>query len=401
MTDTYVIVGAGHAARRAAETLRALAPDLHIVMIGDESELPYDRPVLSKDALLGIEGEQRAFIRNNAWYADQRIELRLGQRAVSIDRTGQRVVLENGDAVHYAKCLIATGSRVRRFCGPVDPLAPVHYVRTVGDSRALRGALFPGARVAVLGGGFIGLEVAASAVVRGCAVTLIEPATSLLKRSMPARIGEFIADLHRGKGVDLRLGETPLAIRNGAVETDKGKVKADVFVVGIGVVPNVELAVSAGLEVQNGIVVSEQCRTCDPAIFAAGEVTSHFNPLLGRHVRVESWQVAENQPAVAAANMLGASNAYSETPWLWSDQYDCNVQTLGIFMPDQRLVTRGDPGAGSFCVMGLGADQKLEAVAAVNQGREIAICRRLIAARKILDADVLANEEVALKSLLK
>lgn len=401
MSDPYVIVGAGHAARRAAETLRALAPDVRVLMIGEELDLPYDRPVLSKEALLGIEGEQRAFIRDAAWYAQQRIELRLGQRVDSIDRSRQCVVLDDGEIVAYAKCLIATGSSVRRFSGPVDSGANVHYVRTIGDARALREALVSGARVVVLGGGFIGLEVAASAVARGCSVTLVEPASGLLKRSMPTVIGEFMAELHRRKGVDLRFAETPLAIGHGSVETDKGELAADVVVIGIGVVPNVELAVSAGLDVENGIVVDEQCRTRDPSIFAAGEVTSHFNPLLGRSIRVESWQVAENQPVVAAANMLGGSESYSETPWLWSDQYGSNIQTLGIFTPDQRVIVRRNASTESLCVLGVGVDGRLEAVAAVNQGREIAVCRRLIAAGKVLDPNALADPEVALKSLLR
>ena len=403
--EAYVIVGAGHAARRAAETLRSKSPEIRILMIGEEAELPYDRPVLSKDALLGIEGEQRAFTRDANWYAQQRIEMRLGVRVSAIDREQRCVVLSDGARVGYERLLIATGSRVRRIGGPVEEGVALHYVRTIADARALREALAPGVRVAVLGGGFIGLEVAASAVSRGCAVTVIEPASRLLQRSMPAEVGAFMLGLHRRHGVDMQLDTTPLAIDKappGAmVKTNRGDVPADVVVIGIGVVPNVELAVSAGLLVDNGIVVDEHCRTADPLIFASGEVTSHFNSLLGRHVRVESWQVAENQPAVAAANMLGGEERYAEMPWLWSDQYDCNVQTLGVFAVHQSVFRRDDPQGDAFCMLALGADDRLEAAVTVNCGREMAVCRRLMAAGKIVDHARLTDPDTPLKALLK
>ncbi|MGQ7932350.1 anthranilate 1,2-dioxygenase system ferredoxin--NAD(+) reductase [Paraburkholderia sp. D1E] len=402
--EPFMIVGAGHSARRAAETLRERDPHANIVMIGAEPELPYDRPVLSKDALISEAGEQRAFVRDRAWYDAKRIELRLGVSVDSIDRDRQRVRLEDGQTLPYERLLIATGSRVRRFAGGVDDGVKLHYVRTVADARALRAALEPGKRVVVLGGGFIGLEIAASAITRGCKTMLIEPATRLLQRSMPHEIGEFILSMHRARGVDVYLQTTPLRARGTSayaiVETDYGEVEADAIVIGIGVTPNVELAQAAGLEVEGGIIVDEQCRTADPNIFAAGEVTMHFNPLLGRHIRVESWQVAENQPAVAAANMLGAFERYAETPWLWSDQYDCNLQTLGVFDDTHMSITRGDPSSGSFCLLKLDETGRLTAVAAVNAGRDVGVCKRLIAARKVLDAAGLADTSVTLRSLL-
>ncbi|KVE36929.1 anthranilate 1,2-dioxygenase system ferredoxin--NAD(+) reductase [Burkholderia sp. BDU5] len=404
--DPYLIAGGGHAARRAAETLRERDPAARIVMIGAEPELPYDRPVLSKDALVGgDEGERRAFVRDAAWYRERDIALRLGVRVDAIERTEQRVCLSDGTRVGYARLLIATGSRVRRFAGPVDADVPVHYVRTVADARALRAALAPGKRVAVLGGGFIGLEVAASAVRLGCRATLVDPAPRLLQRGMPEIIGTFALALHTRRGVDVRLAALPGRIRRGAdgavvVETSAGDVEADVVVAGIGVVPNVELAQAAGLDVDNGVCVDEMCRTADPAIFAAGEVTRHFNPLVGRRVRIESWQVAENQPAVAAANMLGGSETYAEWPWLWSDQYDCNLQTLGLFGGEQTLVVRGSPDDGAFCMFALNARGGLEAAAAVNAGREIAACRRLMTANVALDPVRLADPSVALRSML-
>ncbi|AOR71983.1 pyridine nucleotide-disulfide oxidoreductase [Burkholderia stabilis] len=403
--DPFVIVGAGHAARRTAEALRERDADARIVMIGAERELPYDRPALSKDALLTDGGEQRAFVRDAVWYDAQRIELRLGTRVDAIERNAQRVRLDDGAALPYARLVLATGSRVRTFGGAIDEGIEPHYVRTVADARALRAQLVPGRRVAVLGGGFIGLEVAAAARQLGCDVTVIDPAPRLLQRALPEVVGAYARELHDARGVVFQMATLPRAIRRGPaggaiVETDRGDVQADIVVVGIGVVPNVELAQAAGLDVDNGIRVDAGCRTADPAIFAAGEVTMHFNPLLGRHVRIESWQVAENQPAVAAANMLGADDAYAELPWLWSDQYDCNLQMLGLFGSERTIVVRGDPASGPFTVFGLGDDGRIVAVAAANLGRDIGASRRLIAAGAVPDPVKLADPAVNLKAFL-
>ncbi|WP_244818385.1 anthranilate 1,2-dioxygenase system ferredoxin--NAD(+) reductase [Caballeronia sp. Lep1P3] len=396
----FVIVGAGHAARRAAETLRERDGSAHIVMIGDETALPYDRPELSKAALMSDEGERRIFIRDAAWYDGARIDLRLGLRVEAIDREAKTVRVSDGTRIEYERLLIATGSRVRPFSGPVDDGVKLHYVRTVEDARGLRAALGKRRRVAVLGGGFIGLEVAASAARAGCETVLIEPAERLLKRSMPQEVADYMHALHRSHGVEMRLSTMPLGVRHGTVATSGGDIPADVVVVGIGVVPNVELARDAGLAVDNGIVVDERCRTSDPFVYAAGEVTMHFNPLLGRSLRVESWQVAENQPVVAATNMLGGDAIYAETPWLWSDQYDSNVQTLGIFADSEEKVVRGSPHEGSFCVLALNHAGLIEAVAVVNAGREIGVCKRLIAAGKALDPMALRDTSKSLRSFL-
>ncbi|KML48714.1 pyridine nucleotide-disulfide oxidoreductase [Burkholderia cepacia] len=403
--DPFVIVGAGHAARRTAEALRERDAAARIVMIGAERELPYDRPALSKDALLSDGGEQRAFIRDAAWYDAQRIELRLGTRVDTIERDAQRVSLDDGTTLPYARLVLATGSRVRTFGGAIDEGVEPHYVRTVDDARALRAQLVPGRGVAVLGGGFIGLEVAAAARQLGCDVTVIDPAPRLLQRALPEVVGAYARQLHDARGVIFQMATLPRAIRRapagGAiVETDRGDVQADLVVVGIGVVPNVELAQAAGLDIDNGIRVDAGCRTADSAIFATGEVTMHFNPLLGRHVRIESWQVAENQPAVAAANLLGADETYGELPWLWSDQYDCNLQMLGLFGSERTIVVRGDPASGPFTVFGLGDDGKIVAVAAANLGRDIGASRRLIAAGAVPDPLKLADPAVNLKTFL-
>jgi anthranilate 1,2-dioxygenase ferredoxin reductase subunit len=406
-----VIVGAGHAARRAAEALRARDAEVQITLVGDEDALPYDRPVLSKEALTHDDGIDRAYVRDARWYEEQRITLMLGTRVASIDRVQRTVSTDGGGVLPYDALLLATGSRIRPYSGPIDAGVKVHYVRTVADARALRDVLLPGTRVAILGGGFVGLEVAASARKLGCNVSVFEAASRLLQRSMPAVVGEYLCEMHRAQGVDVRLGVSVTALRRHGetaidVETNHDTVTADVVLVGIGVLANVELAQAAGLAVNNGIVVDAGCRTDDPYIFAAGEVTSHFNPLLQRHLRVESWQVAENQPAVAAANMLGGDETYAEIPWLWSDQYSCNVQTLGMFSPEEHagsaspLAMRGTPDDGAFALFALDDAQRLRAAVTINAGRDMAVCRRLMASGKVLDVAALQNSTVAMRSLL-
>jgi anthranilate 1,2-dioxygenase ferredoxin reductase subunit len=410
--DAYVIVGAGHAGRRAVESLRKQAPDARIVLIGDEPDHPYDRPVLSKDALMTAEGEKQAFIKTREWYRAQSIDLRLGVRVAAIDRAAQRLVLSDDTTLAYHRLLLATGSRVRRFGGALDTAVPVHYVRTIADTRRLRAELTSGKRVGVIGGGFIGLEVASSARTLGCQVTLIEPAPRLLQRSMPALVSKAIQALHQDRGVDLRLSASASRLHmlaNGtigidldsAAGDDTGTLSVDIVVVGIGVLPNVELAAEAGLTVANGIVVDECCRTIDAAIFAAGEVTQHFNPVLGKSLRIESWQVAENQPAVAVTNMLGGNAVYGEVPWLWSDQYDTNIQTLGIFEADDVIVVRGEASDAAFSVLSIDPEGRLKAAATVNAGRDMAAFRRLMQKGVCVPSKHWADTAVSLRDLLK
>jgi anthranilate 1,2-dioxygenase ferredoxin reductase subunit len=398
--ENFVIVGAGQAGRRAAETLRDHAPDARITLVGEEAHLPYDRPSLSKYALLDEQHERNAFVRDANYYDCQRIDMRLGVCAMSIDRQYKVLRLDDGSQISYDRLLLATGSRVRRLEG-----SAVHYLRTLDDARALRARRVAGAQLVIVSGGFIGLEVAATAISRGCSVTLVEPADRLLKRLMPTVISEFMQVLHTQRGVDLRLGTQVDRVHQYedgrvVVDTSTGQVVADLVVAGIGVVPNAELAKLAGLEVADGIVVDEYCRTSDPDIFAAGEVTQHFIPFVGRHVRVESWQVAEKQPAVAAANMLGGSERYGEIPWLWSDQYDCDVQSLGFYERAYTSVQRGDIAAGSFAVLGLDPQGHLKAAATVNSGCDMAALTRLVKGGP-LDIQQLADSSVSLRSLVK
>lgn len=405
METDYLIVGGGQAARRAAETLRQHAPEARICLIGDEPHLPYDRPALSKAALLDPQAHAGVFVRDAAGYRELRVELCLGRRAVAIDRARKIVGFDDGKQIRYGRLLLATGSRPRRLSALVSGDVNVHYLRTLDDMRKLRGVLRAGAHVVILGGGFIGLELAASAISLRCGVTVIEPADALLKRAMPRLVSEHLRALHAAHGVNIELEAVPFGLDVGrggrvTVHTSRGDREADVVIAGIGAVPNVELAECAGLSVDNGIVVDAHCRTSDPDIFAAGDVTCHFNPLLGRHLRVESWQVAENQPVVAARNMLGGDLVYEELPWLWSDQFDCNLQTLGVFTGQGQLICRGDPVAGAFSVLEIDARSRLVAAATVNCGRDMAVLRKLAISRKSLILQKLADTNTVLRGLL-
>lgn len=404
MHADYLIVGAGQAGRRAAESLRSLAPTAQVCLVGEEAELPYDRPILSKDALFNVEDEAKAFIQEKGFYESQQIELRLGSRVQMVDRAARQVELASGEKITYEKLLLATGSRARPYPGQVGEGVELLYLRTLEQARQLRSRLVAGKRLVILGGGFIGLEVAASARKLGCEVTVLEPASSLLQRVMPKVIGDYLLELHRRAGVNVCLDTLPSKITRGTrgllIESNRGTHEADEVLVGIGALPNVELATDIGLLVENGIVVDEQCRTSDPHIFAAGDVTSHFNPLLGRHVRVESWQVAEYQPQVAAANMVGNEESYAQTPWLWSDQYQCNLQTLGFFSGTGSVLLRGKVEEDAFSVIELDAEGRLLAVATVNQGRDMAAFKRLAASGKSLDEAALADSVMNLRSLL-
>jgi NADPH-dependent 2,4-dienoyl-CoA reductase/sulfur reductase-like enzyme len=398
-----VIVGSGQAGGRAAEALRQGGHTGRITLIGDESHAPYERPALSKEFLSSAAAEKLAWVRPSAWYTEAGVTLLQGRKAIGIDLRRGAVELNEGSRVDYQALILTTGARPRPLAveGADHPL--VIYLRTIEDSRRLQGRLLPGARIVVIGAGFIGMEVAATAVSCGCTVTVLELTDLPMARVIPAQLGAFYADFHRSKGVDLRMATRVRRVtaegERALVHTDSGdEIPADAVVVGIGVVPNVELAQSAGLEIDNGIVVDEFGRTGDSRVYAAGDVSSHYNPLLGHRVRLESWQNAQNQAIAVARNILGAPGPYAEVPWFWSDQYDLNLQISGIPRAGDEIVRRG-AGVGNPGLFFHVRDGKLAAVIGINSARDVRFGKEIIAMGGSPSTADLADPGASLASL--
>ena len=403
--ETFVIVGAGHAGGRAAQALRQHGFAGRIVLVGAEPYLPYERPPLSKELLAGDDGLEKAQLHDRAFYDDNRIELRLGKAVEAIDRGAHTVRLGDGETIAYDRLLLTTGARVRRLPVPGAELDGVHYLRDFDDTLAIRARLKPGSRLAVIGGGFIGLEVAASARARGARVTVLEAADRLMGRAVAPEISRHFEALHRRHGVDVRLGVRVSAIEGTdhverVVLAEGESIPADCVVVGIGIVPNVELAEAAGLAVDNGIVVDAQGRTSDPDIFAAGDAVNQPNAFLGRRVRLESYQNAQDQAMTVARNMAGEAQDYEDSLWVWTDQYDVNLQMTG--MPDEwdRLVYRGDPASGSFALFYL-KNGRVAAVNTVNMGREMRAAQRLMRSGARVEPEQLADPGIKLLKLAR
>ncbi len=358
--QAYVIIGASLAGAKAAETLREDGFDGTIVLLGTEPERPYERPPLSKGYLLGKADKSSLYVHEEHWYGGHQVDLRLGVTALGIDRAARRVSLDNGGEVGYDRLLITTGAYPRVLQVPGGDLDGVHYLRTTAESEALATALVPvpgeETRVVIVGGGWIGLEVAAAAREKGCAVTVLEPEPTPLHRQIGPELGERFADLHRAHGVEFRLGDSARELRGqdgrvtAVLTADGAELPADVVVVAIGAVPNVALAEAAGLEVGNGVLVDAALRTSDPDIFAAGDVASVDHPLLGRRVRVEHWANALHGGPAAARSMLGQPVSYDRVPYFFSDQYDLGMECSGLPEPGHydEVVYRGDPAALEF-----------------------------------------------------
>jgi NADPH-dependent 2,4-dienoyl-CoA reductase/sulfur reductase-like enzyme len=398
-----LIIGSGQAGGRAAEALRLGGHAGPITMIGDESHLPYERPALSKGFLNDASLEQIAWVRPSAWYTQSGITLLRGRKALRIDRVHGAVELDDRSRIAYQTLILTTGTRARPLVLEGSDHPRLSYLRTIEDSQRLQRCLAPGAHIVVIGAGFIGMEVAAAARSRDCAVTVLELADVPMARGIPPLLGSFYADLHRQRGVDLRTSTSVRRItdENGRalVQTDNGDAfLADAVVVGIGVVPNVDLALTAGLEIENGLVVDEYGRTRDSRIYAAGDVTSHFNPLLGRRVRLESWQNAQNQAIAVARNILGAAKPYAEVPWFWSDQFDLNLQIAGIPQAGDEVVQRGILGRGPVVFFHL-RDGKLAAAVGINSARDVRFGKEIIAVGGAASAAELADPSISLASI--
>lgn len=401
MSERIVIIGAGQAGAQAVASLRAEGFTGAITMVGDEPFLAYQRPPLSKAYLQGKLERERLFLKPESFYAESKAELILGVAAARIDRAKKIVVLSDGRELAYDKLLLATGTRVRPILVPNANLKGIYYLRTIADVDVLREAFQPGKRLAIVGGGYIGLEVAAVAVKAGIEVTVFEALDRLMQRAVSPIISTFYEKVHREAGVNIQLnspieqfeGEKTLS----AVTANGKSWPADIALVGIGVVPNSELAHEAGLAVDNGIVVDDCARTQDPDIFAAGDCTWHPGRE-GVYLRLESVQNAIDQAKHAALAMLGKPKPYAEVPWFWSDQYDLKLQIAGLGRPDDRHIVRGDPANRKFAVFHLRGD-KLAAVEAVNAAPEYLVGRKLIAEGKSVDAERLADLSIPMKNV--
>jgi NADPH-dependent 2,4-dienoyl-CoA reductase/sulfur reductase-like enzyme len=410
--ETYVIVGASLAGAKAAQTLREEGFPGAIVLIGAEHDRPYERPPLSKDLLLGKAEPSSVFVHEAGWYADNSVELRLGSRVTSIDREARQVRLEDGSSVGYTRLLLTTGSSPRRLPVPGADLEGVLYLRTLGDSQALRAAFQDGLRVVVAGGGWIGLETAAAARQAGCEVTVVEPEPTPLYRAIGPELGEVFASLHRSHGVTFRLGEGISELRGDGdgsagdsvrqVVTSSGhELPADLVVVGIGAAPNVGLAADAGLDVDNGVLVDESLRTSDPDIFAAGDIANWMNPLLGRRIRVEHWANALNGGPAAARSMLGQEVSYDRVPYFFTDQYDLGMECAGVPEPGHydQVVYRGDRDSLEFIAFWL-SEGSVVAGMNVNVWDVNDDIQQLIRSRAAVDEHRLADPAIPLPDLL-
>lgn len=401
---TFVVVGANLAGGRAVETLREQGFDGRIVLVGAEPDRPYERPPLSKEFLRGEMAEEQLYLRPVEYYAAQQIELWLGIRATRL-RPGEPVVeLSDGRALRYDALLIATGATPRRLGVPGADLLGIHYLRTLRDAERLGAALRQRPRLVVIGAGFIGAEVAASARVLGCDVTLLEMLPVPLGRVLGAEVGRVYAALHRAHGVDLRTGETVAAFRGaGRVEqvlTASGAaLPCDLAVVGIGVVPEVAWLEGSGIDRGDGVLVDEYCGTSRPNVYAAGDVANWPHPLFGERLRVEHYDNAQEQGAAAARSMLGERTPYAPVPFFWSDQYDATLQYVGHASPDDRVVFRGQPGSDSWVAFYV-RDGRLRAALGLNRSRDVFAARRLIAAQISPSAEQLRDEQVDLRRLV-
>jgi 3-phenylpropionate/trans-cinnamate dioxygenase ferredoxin reductase subunit len=397
--EPFVIVGGGLAGAKAAETLRTEGFDGRVVLVAGEEELPYERPPLSKGYLLGTADREEPRVHPLDWYGEQAVELHTGIRATRLDTAGHRLTLDTGEELRYAKLLLATGSSARRMPVPGADLDGVRYLRTFADSdRLLADFRGGGKRVVIIGAGWIGLEVAAAARSHGNDVTVVEPQSSPLYAVLGAEMGNVFARLHREHGVDLFTDTVVREFRGSggrvqSVATDQhAGLAADVVVVGVGAVPNIELAAAAGLEVENGVVTDHALRTSAPDVFAAGDVASSFRPLYGRYVRVEHWANALDGGPAAARSMLGQDVPYDPVPYFFTDQYDLGMEYSGIGAPGDAVITRGRPDDGAFIAFWM-RDGRVTAGMAVNVWdvtepiQDLIRSRRHVPSAALVDAD--------------
>jgi 3-phenylpropionate/trans-cinnamate dioxygenase ferredoxin reductase subunit len=401
-----VIVGGGLAGAKTADALRAQGFDGAVTLIAAEPDLPYERPPLSKGYLAGKASFDEAVVHPEHWYRDHRIDLRRATRAAAIDAGQHRVGLADGTTLDYDKLVLATGAQPRRLAVPGADADGVYYLRTREDADAIRACFGAGQRLVVIGGGWIGLEVAACARGEDTEVTVLEAAELPLFGVLGPELARVFADLHRDHGVDLRPG-----VRVGAITTSRGRatgvrlgdgstIEADAIVVGVGVTPDLALAESAGLDLDNGVLVDGSLRTSDPDIYAVGDIANHDHPVFGHRVRVEHWATALRQPAVAVAALLGRHTSYTELPYFYSDQYDLGMEYVG-YAPNggyDQVVVRGDLAGREFVAFWL-AYGRIKAAMNVNVWGVVESIKPLITAGRGVNSDRLADPGVPYEAL--
>jgi len=401
--QTFVIVGASLAGAKAAETLRTEGFEGRVVLIGEETERPYERPLLSKDYLRGEKPASKLYVHDEGFYADNDIQLLTGTTVASLGCDAHEVTLQDGSRMPYSRLLLSTGAAPRRLSLPGAELPGVRYLRRMGDSDALREAIIAANRVVVIGAGWIGSEVAASARQLGAEVAIVAPDPVPLVRVLGPEVGGVYRDLHAEHGVDLHLSTQVEAIvgtvaAQGVRTSDGLVIEGDLVVVGVGASPRDELARDAGLTVENGIVVDEFLRSSAADVFAAGDVAATWNPMYNRRIRMEHWANALNQGQTAARNMLGQDTAYAKLPYFYSDQYDFGMEYNGFAAEWDQVVLRGDPSTREFLTFWLKDGRVLAGMNANvwDQGDGI---KALIRGGMAVDADRLADPSVPLTDL--
>lgn len=398
-----VIAGAGHAAGQVVASLRQKKFEGRITLVGEETWFPYQRPPLSKKFLAGEIPAERLYFKPPSFYDEPNIDVHLNTRVAAIDRSATSVRTADGNTFSYDYLVIASGARPRKLSLPGVRLGGIHYLRGIDDVTDIRAAMDCHRRIVIIGAGYIGLEVAAVAAGLGLDVTVVEKADRVMSRVVSPELSQFYQDIHTENGVQLRLsteiesfaGETHV---DSVVLGNAEKVPADIVVIGIGIVPNTELAEEAGLDVTNGIVVDDHCRTSDPFIYAVGDCTWHPNSLLGIELRLESVHNALEQAKTAASNICDGDVSYAQVPWFWSDQYDLKLQIAGLSQGYDQTVIRGDMSIRSFACLYL-RDGQLIAVDAVNRPRDFIQSKQLIASHAIIDPILLTDSNVELKDM--
>ncbi len=401
--STIVIIGAGQAGSQAVDTLRREGFAGRLVLIGEEPWLPYQRPPLSKKYLAGELALDRLPFRHQAFYDEHRVELRLGRRAQRLEAAARRVTLDDGESIAYDRLLLCLGAVPRRLDCPGAELAGVHYLRSIADVERIRPDLRPGARLVVVGGGYIGLETAATARQMGCEVAVLETADRLMNRVVAPETSAYFAAEHRRHGILTACGARVDRFEGSArveqvVCVGGERHPADTVIVGVGAMPVTRLAAEAGLACDNGIVVDEYCGTSDPAIYAAGDCANHPSPHYGARVRLESVDNAFEQAKAAALNMLDRRTVHDRVPWFWSDQFDNKLLIVGLAQGHDRRVLRGEPDGRSFSVCYL-RDGELIALEAVNHSKDYMAARKLILGRLRPDVGRLADPRIELRDL--